>query len=107
MVAGGSTVASVADRASQRPKSVTSQRDFRASDDTSLSAVLAAGPSIQPSRPTFKEIARTDVHSNHSAVDRPILGPPTDWGELIQARDDREAVQVSPDELPVIDIHSL
>jgi hypothetical protein len=34
-------------------------------------------------------------------------GPPTDWGELIQAHDDREAVQVSPDELPVIDIHSL
>jgi len=34
-------------------------------------------------------------------------GPPTAWGELIQAHDDREAVQVSPDELPVIDIHSL
>jgi hypothetical protein len=33
--------------------------------------------------------------------------PPTDWGELVQAHDDREAVQVSPDELPVIDIHSL
>jgi hypothetical protein len=29
------------------------------------------------------------------------------WGELVQAHDDREAVQVSPDELPVIDIHSL
>jgi hypothetical protein len=25
----------------------------------------------------------------------------------VQAHDDREAVQVSPDELPVIDIHSL
>jgi len=37
----------------------------------------------------------------------PARGPPTDWGELIQAHDDREAVQVSPDELPVIDIHSL
>jgi hypothetical protein len=34
-------------------------------------------------------------------------GPPTDWGELVQIHDDREAVQVSPDELPVIDIHSL
>ena len=34
-------------------------------------------------------------------------GPPADWGELIQAHDDREAVQVSPDELPVIDIHCL
>jgi hypothetical protein len=41
----------------------------------------------------------------------PARGPPTDWGELAQAHDqahdDREAVQVSPDELPVIDIHSL
>ena len=37
----------------------------------------------------------------------PARGPPTDWGELIQAHDDREAVQVLPDELPVIDIHSL
>ena len=34
-------------------------------------------------------------------------GPPTDWGELVQIQDDREAVQVSPDELPAIDIHSL
>jgi hypothetical protein len=37
----------------------------------------------------------------------PLAGPPTDWGELVQAHHDREAVQVSPDELPVIDIHSL
>ena len=37
----------------------------------------------------------------------PARGPPTDWGELVQAHDDREAVQVSPDELQVIDIHSL
>jgi hypothetical protein len=37
----------------------------------------------------------------------PARGPPTDWGELVQADDDREAVQVSPDELPVIGIHSL
>ena len=37
----------------------------------------------------------------------PARGPPTDWGELVQTHDDREAVQVSPDELQVIDIHSL
>ncbi len=37
----------------------------------------------------------------------PARGPPTDWGELVQADDDRAAVQVSPDELPVIDIRSL
>jgi len=37
----------------------------------------------------------------------PARGPPTDWGELIQAYDDRDVFQASPDELPVIDIHSL
>ncbi len=37
----------------------------------------------------------------------PARGPPTDRGELVQDHDDREAVQVSPNELPVIDIHSL
>ena len=36
----------------------------------------------------------------------PARGPPTDWGELVQAHDDRDAIQTSPDELPVIDIHS-
>jgi hypothetical protein len=34
-------------------------------------------------------------------------GPPADWGELVQAHDGRDAIQVSPNELPVIDIHSL
>jgi len=29
------------------------------------------------------------------------------WGELVQADDDRAIFQASPDELPVIDIHSL
>ena len=37
----------------------------------------------------------------------PARGPPTDWGELMQAHDDRDVVQATPDELPVIDIHSL
>ena len=37
----------------------------------------------------------------------PARGPPTDWVELIQARDDRDVFQASPDELPAIDIHSL
>jgi len=37
----------------------------------------------------------------------PARGPPTDWGELVQIHDDRETVQMSPDDLPVIDIHSL
>jgi hypothetical protein len=34
----------------------------------------------------------------------PARGPPTDWGELVQAHDERDAIQASPDELPVIDI---
>jgi hypothetical protein len=37
----------------------------------------------------------------------PARGPPADWGELVQAHDDRDVLQASPDELPVIDIHSL
>ncbi|MEI7781522.1 MAG: hypothetical protein WCJ18_06305 [Planctomycetota bacterium] len=35
----------------------------------------------------------------------PARGPPTDWGELVQAHDERDVFQASPDELPVIDIH--
>jgi hypothetical protein len=37
----------------------------------------------------------------------PARGPPTDWGERVQAQHDREVFQASPDELPAIDIHSL
>jgi hypothetical protein len=37
----------------------------------------------------------------------PARGPPTDWGEFVQVRDDRDVLQSSPDELPAIDIHSL
>jgi hypothetical protein len=37
----------------------------------------------------------------------PARGPPSDWGELVQAHDDREAIQAAPDELTAIDIHSL
>jgi hypothetical protein len=37
----------------------------------------------------------------------PARGPPTDWGELVQAHDDRDVSHASPDELPVIDMHSL
>jgi hypothetical protein len=50
------------------------------------------------------------THLGEPLVPPPILparGPPTEWGELVQAHDDREAVQASPDELPVIEIHSL
>jgi hypothetical protein len=37
----------------------------------------------------------------------PARGPPTAWGELVQAHDDRDVFQGRIDELPVIDIHSL
>ena len=37
----------------------------------------------------------------------PARGPPTDWGEIVQAHDDRSVFQASPDELTVIDIRSL
>ena len=37
----------------------------------------------------------------------PARGPPTDWGELVQAHDDRDVLQAAPDGLPAIDIHSL
>jgi hypothetical protein len=37
----------------------------------------------------------------------PARGPPTDWGELVQMHDERAGFQASPNELPVIDIHSL
>jgi hypothetical protein len=37
----------------------------------------------------------------------PARGPPTDWVQLVQVHDDRSVFQASPDELPVIDIHSL
>ena len=33
--------------------------------------------------------------------------PPTEWAELIEAHDDRNVFQASPDELPTIDIHSV
>jgi len=37
----------------------------------------------------------------------PARGPPIDWAELVQAHDDRDIIQVSPDKFPVIDIRSL
>ncbi len=37
----------------------------------------------------------------------PARGPPTSSDELVQVHDDRDAIQASPDDLPVIDIRSL
>ena len=49
--------------------------------------------------------ARTD--GGLMALLSPACGPPIDWGEFVQVHDDRAIFQESPDELPVIDIHSL
>ena len=51
-----------------------------------------------------REIVRT---SYTVAGPRPARGPPTGWDELVQQHDDRDAIQSSPDDLPVIDIRSL
>ncbi len=49
--------------------------------------------------------------SAHELVDPPPVsparGPPTEWTELVQVHADRDVVQDSPEELPVIDIQSL
>jgi hypothetical protein len=37
----------------------------------------------------------------------PARGPPAGWHELVQAHDDRDAIQAAPDDLPVIDIHGM
>jgi len=34
----------------------------------------------------------------------PARGSPTEWAEFDQAHDERDTIQASPDELPVIDI---
>jgi hypothetical protein len=39
--------------------------------------------------------------------DGEFLVPLTDWGEFVQADDDRDIFYASPDELPLIDIHLL
>ena len=51
--------------------------------------------------------AATGGYATCSCCVSPARGPPTDWGELVQADDDWAIFQASPDELPVIDIHSL
>jgi hypothetical protein len=40
-------------------------------------------------------------------TDPKARGPSTGWDELVQVHDDRDAIQTSPDELPVMDIRSL
>jgi hypothetical protein len=51
-------------------------------------------------------LAHVDESVEPSLVS-PARGPPTEWTGLVQAHDDREVMQAWPDELLVIDIHSL
>ena len=37
----------------------------------------------------------------------PARSASTDWGELVQIHDERDAIKSSPDDVPVIDIHNL
>jgi hypothetical protein len=70
----------------------------------------AAGRSRLPSNRRFASGQWPRWHCLREAEPPPVSparGPPTDWGELVQAHDDRNVFQASPDELPVIDIHSL
>ena len=77
-VADGSTVVSVADRAFQRLKSVTSQGDFHARAATSLPAVLAAGPSNQSSRRSHVPMSTattTEPSTGQHTTSRPTNQP--------------------------------
>jgi hypothetical protein len=70
----------------------------------------AAGRSRLPSNRRFASGQWPRWHCLREAVPPPVSparGPPTDWGEFVQVHHDRDVLQSSPDELPVIDIHSL
>jgi hypothetical protein len=42
---------------------------------------------------------------SQARINAAACGPPTDWGDLVQMHDDRDAIQASPAELSVIDIY--
>ena len=65
-------------------------------DDMSFRAVAGADPE-DPDTP--RGTARAAA-----CLSRPC--PPTDWEEFVQVHDDRAIFQVSPGELPDINIHS-
>ena len=71
---------------------------------------VAAGRSRPTRSERFASGRRPGCESPRKAEPPPISparGPPTDWGELVQLRDDRDVFQGRIDELPAIDIHSL
>ena len=69
----------------------------------------AAGVSRAKNAPPSAPIRKILTHVGEPLEPPPLAparGPPTDWGELVQVHDDRDVVQATPDELPMIDIHS-
>ena len=79
----------------------------------SRSGALVSGPRLRPAgmRPAGPGPIRQILEALGDPLVPPPLSPardpPTDWGELVQVHDDREAIQATPDELPAIDTHSL
>ena len=60
--------------------------------------------------PDVPDWARSNVLNLRQTRDRACdttCGPPTDWGEFVQAHDDRDVFQGRIDELPDINIHSI
>ena len=74
---------------------------------TTMAAVRLAFTWLGVRKTLAPEQRTTAARAFHADPVSPARGPPTDWGEIVQAHDDRAIFQESPDELPVIDIHSL
>jgi hypothetical protein len=90
----------------EAPKSLlsTPKAGFFSLAQTGLETALIAGRSGRSLRPCCF------IQSGEPLEPPPLSparGPPTDWGELVQAHDERDAIQTSTDDLPVIDIHAL
>ncbi len=56
-------------------------------------------------RPSRKRILAHLGERIKPSSDSPARGPPNNWGEFTQVQDERDAIQVPPDELPAINIH--
>ena len=57
---------------------------------------------IRPQRPDFAFLTGWDLVLVPMLPVSPARGPPTDWGELVQAHDERDVFQGRIDDLPVI-----
>jgi len=67
----------------------------------------AAGVSRAKNAPPSAPIRKTLTHVGEPLEPPPFAPaprPPTDWGEFVQVHEDRDVVQATPDELPMINI---